>query len=84
MAFALTYGLLLTIPYVGPLTCIVAHAAAPLALVELMLDTNVTKSPAFEGLLLPSAPPAIENEQQLHAVVGDERAVQLQRKDKAG
>lgn len=95
LAFAFSFGVLLTIPYLGPLTCILAHAAAPLALVELMLDnTKKTDAPipppplSFEELPLPSAPPAIEDEWQAvpaaAAVVGDDRTLHPRAtKDKA-
>ncbi len=37
LAFVLPFSLALFIPFVGPLTIILAHAAAPVALIELVL-----------------------------------------------
>jgi hypothetical protein len=101
-------GLLLTIPYAGPLLCILTHAAAPLALVELMLDggggggggskrgdddddrqTATAKQGSMQGMPTPSAPPAVEDEEEkekrgprlVPAVIGDEGA--KRGKDKA-
>ncbi len=63
-AFAAALGLLLTIPYAGPLLCILAHAAAPLALLELMLDQQKPRS-------VSAPPPEARPLATATAVVGD-------------
>ncbi len=49
LAFVLPFTLVLMIPILGPLSIIMAHAAAPVALVELVLPRRKKEGRGGEG-----------------------------------
>lgn len=70
LGFIVPFNLLLLVPYIGPLFCILAHAAAPIALKDLMM---VDTTEAQEQInIQPSAPPLeTTTTGPVQALVGD-------------